>query len=656
VGDVAGQARIACAAADPAALNLRAVLPPLLLLFCVPTGYGLLLLSRLSTLLEEGVVFGAVLGAMAVTGSGFLLALWFGFSAVTVVAGPLAAAAVSAVGWYGARARVAAQASDFNRRWRLSLRDPEHPWPLLLLLAICWPFIVVFMAHSLVMRPDGLYAEYNNIWGDWALHLTYAASFAYGGNLPPQLPIDPGNRLAYHFQIDFLAASLVRLGSSLPASLALTSGLLALAFPAVMYFATLRFVGSRAAAVVAVLVFTLSGGLGFVYALGDIGREGFAFFMHPPREYDRLWELNYQWPNWTLANLVPQRSTLFGFSTTLIVASSLWRQLRQPAISWAPFACMGIASGALPTFDLYGYLTTVVLMGFWAAFRPRREWIAFFGPALGLGVPGLLWVAPRASPDLHFQIGWMADTAGHHDGFLWFWLKNTGIFIPLLLLAQFWRRAQLAGFGLYFGPLWLWWIVPNLFLGFQPWDWSSTKIFVYWALFGSIMVAAALVAIARTGAAGFVLAPACLVVLVLSGVLDVSRAANPAVSAIRLEDNAALRLGDWARTHTDSRATFVIAQVHNHPVPVLAGRRVVVGYTGWLAEYRLTDFDRKVEDSIKILRGDPAAPELIRKYGVRYVVVGPVERRGPFYANDDYWRRTGKRVYDADGYAVYATG
>ena len=48
--------------------------------------------------------------------------------------------------------------------------------------------------------PDGLYAGYVNIWGDWAAHLSFAGSFAYGHNFPPRVPDRPGQppRLSLH--------------------------------------------------------------------------------------------------------------------------------------------------------------------------------------------------------------------------------------------------------------------------------------------------------------------------------------------------------------------------------------------------------------------------------------------------------------------------
>src|SRR5260370_8043841 len=154
--------------------------------------------------------------------------------------------------------------------------------------------------------------------------------------------------------VDFLAANLVRLGSRLTCSLVMTSGLLGLAFPGVLYLAAQRFVSSRAAAALAVFVFLLSGGLGFVYLLGDLGHLGLGALVHLPREYtlNRDANYNYQWLNPVLAYLVPQRSALFGFSLALIALVILCAAVRS-ATGSQPFLFAGIVTGVIPLFSVH---------------------------------------------------------------------------------------------------------------------------------------------------------------------------------------------------------------------------------------------------------------------------------------------------------------
>ncbi len=53
----------------------------------------------------------------------------------------------------------------------------------------------------------------------------------------------------------------------------------------------------------------------------------------------------------------------------------------------------------------------------------------------------------------------------------------------------------------------------------------------------------------------------------------------------------------------------------------------------------------------KILKGDPSALDLTRKYGIDYVMIGPQEI--PRGGSRAYWDEHGTLVYDDGGYAVY---
>ena len=81
-----------------------------------------------------------------------------------------------------------------------------------------------------------------------------------------------------------------------------------------------------------------------------------------------------------LAYLVPQRSTLFGFSLTLILLVVAWMATRE-GLSWRTYLFAGLLGGLLPAFQVHAWGTVVALSAFWALFRRRREWIAFFVPA-----------------------------------------------------------------------------------------------------------------------------------------------------------------------------------------------------------------------------------------------------------------------------------
>jgi len=618
---------------------------------CVVVGFGLTYLCGLALTLEERLAYGTVVGAVVVTMADFLLAAAIGLSLVSVLAGLAAALAASAPGWWLARDRVGAEADDLIARWRR-----REPWPLWALLAICWTFTIAVLARTYQFNAQGLVAGGAWSYADWAAHLTYAGSFAFGHNFPPQFPVDPGHRLAYPFMIDLLAAGLVPLGTSLTSALVLSSGLLALAFPAVMYLAGVRLIATRVGAALAVLVFTLSGGLGFVLLLQQVRLSGLSAVQHYSGLLTQNMDLNYQWLNPVLAWMLPQRSVLFGFSLALLVLAMLWVALRRAdwpagAAAWMPFAFAGVVTGLTPLFHLHAYGTVVAMAVFWALFNRRGEWVAFFAPALVLGAPAVLWMLGGGAASVHVQVWWLADSGGHHDNPVWFWLENTGLLIPAMAAAFLWRGVLPPGVALHLAPIWLWFMVPN-FVVFQPWDWDNTKFFAYWALIGSLPVGALIVRFLRSGFEGRLVAYVLTAFLVLSGGFDVARALEPNAMSAQFTDAGGIQVAAWARDHTDPHAIFLTAPAHNEPIPTLGGRRVMVGYGGWLWTYGLSDWAQRTTDAERMLRGDPATPSLLRQYGVDYVVLGPQELGG-LGANQAYFQATARLVYSSGGYSVY---
>jgi hypothetical protein len=630
---------------------------------CAAAGLGLTYWSGIAFTLEERLAYGTVLGAMAVAAATFAASsIARQVTTGTVTAGFLVTVAAGVAGAAVSRTDLGHDLASARERWAAPLRAAAHPWPLAAVVLVCGAWTVHFLHQAYVYLPDGLYAGYVNIWGDWAAHLTYAGSFAYGRNFPPQFPIDPGHHLGYPFMIDFFAADLVPLGLSLTQALTATTAMLGLAFPAVLYLTAVRFTGGRLAAAIAVFVFLLSGGLGFVYLFGDLAHQGLAVLRHLPHEYTLDRDVDLQWLNPVLAYLVPQRSTLFGFSLTLIVLVTVWIATRE-RLGWRSYLFAGVVAGPMPAFHVHAWGTVVALSAFWALFRRRAEWTAFFAPALAIGIPILVWMWPPdntsvcgSAPSIHgycISVGWLAPDWGiglFVFSFVGFWLWNTSLLAPVMLLAH--SRAAWFPTSLprWFAPVWLWFLVPNVVV-LQPWIWDNTKFFVFWALLGSMLAGGVLAGMLRSGPPAAVGAVAVMVVLGLSGALDLARASDFTVSGFQFTDSGGLKVARWVRTHTPPDALFVVADEHNSPIPTLAGRRELIGYPGWLWTYGLADYVQKGADDKAILDGDAATPALVQKYGVDYVMIGPQEV--PRGASKAYWDAHATLVYDDGEYLVY---
>jgi uncharacterized membrane protein len=135
--------------------------------------------------------------------------------------------------------------------------------------------------------------------------------------------------------------------------------------------------------------------------------------------------------------------------------------------------------------------------------------------------------------------------------------------------------------------------------------------------------------------------------------LDLARASDRTVSSYQFTDSKGLQVADWVRQNTSPFAIFAVADEHNNPIPTLGGRRVMIGYPGWLWTYGLGDYAQKGADEKLILQGAPTALDLVDKYRVGYVLIGPQELADPWSADPVFWDQNGTAVYTNGEYTVY---
>ena len=631
----------------------------LLLADCVLVGLGLSYLTQMRLRVEERLAYGAVVGFMAITLVGYAAGWAAGGLSGPVVAGAaVAATAVSAIGWRHGISQIGAECRDFRRRLLQPLSRSDNPAVLLILTAPAWVLTVWILNQAYL--PDGsggVLAGHLSSWTDWQAHLTYATSFAHGENFPPELPTAFGvDRLPYHFGIDFFAAMLDRVGLSAFGGLEVSSGYLAFAFVPTMYLAGVRLLNSRAAAAVAVLVFTLFGGLGWLRFFHDRAEGGWSIIWDLPTDYTRHHAGNILMENTVTGNLFPQRPTLAGFSL-LLIAVVLMQQAHKSG-SRRLFAAAGVIVGLMPLFHVYSFGVALGLGLIWAVLDRRWQWLLFALPALAFSLPAALWIEP-----LNTEIVWETWVDGpwmrppaysvERDGLFEFWWRNAGVFLLLMLAAQLWKGTLPP--VLLWGsiPVWLWFVVPNFVRVAPSHPWNNTHWFVPVILLGSFLVAAVLVRLASTGWPGAAAAAGLFFALTFAGALDVGKAVDPEVNVwpVPIASGDGVAAGEWARDNTPDDSVFLIGFEHTHPVPALSGRQAVVGYAGWINDLGVTDWHVRQQQARTMLGGAEGADKLLRDYGVDYVVVGPIERR--IGVDEAFWAARGTLAFAQGEYRVY---
>ena len=472
--------------------------------------------------------------------------------------------------------------------------------------------------------------------GDLPFHLGIISGFAYGGNVPPEHPELAGVRLTYPFLIDFAAAMAVKVGGSLPSALFCEGLILGLCLVALLHRWALLLTSDRLAGFVSPVLFLLNGGMGWTLLFDDVNpREGglMAVLGHLSHDYTILPTGGLRWGNVVTTLLVPQRTLLLGLPLAVTVATLWWQALGEEGAD-APgnetrarrrLAGAGVIAGLLPLVHGHSFAVVMAAGACLALLFPRRAWAWFFAPAVALALPQAVWMAAGSAVRARGFVGWHVGWDHGDDDAVLFWLRNTGLFVPLLVAALVWRRdggtlvpGRLARF---YSPFALCFVVPNL-LQLSPWIWDNVKFLVYWLVASTPLVAALLAHWWRRGATGRAAATISLALLTLAGGLDVWRVVSGAERHL-IFDSASVDFAARLREATPPRALVLHVPTYRAPV-FLAGRRSLLGYPGHIWSQGLDAGTREV-DIGRMYGGGPDAAELMRRYRVDYIMYGPEE-------------------------------
>ncbi len=607
------------------------------------------------------VAYGVVSGLAVVSLVAFVLAHMIGIAAATIAASAFVILVAAGLSRTRARRRVADDVGQWISRVRARQSRPTAGS----LAAVAYAAAVVAVLwlafdRVIVGTPGGLATGYVNNLGDLPFHMHLSASFAYSSNFPPFDPTFAGSGFAYPYMADFVSAMYLAVGASMSEAFFLLNMSLGLALVAVIHRFTLVLTGDRLAAFIAPALVLLSGGLGWVDALGDAraAEDGLlAFLQALPQDYTINGEGTYRWGNAITTLLVTQRSLLFGLPLALMAFTLLWRLIhRAPATRDGPTAsaatssrslrvrdfaaavrerpeavAAGVFTGLLPLIHAHSFVVvmgTAFVLGL--VFRQWRDgrwlaWAAFVVVALAIALPEAWWSTrdsvANAGTFFGVEVGW---DRGSHDP-VTFWLLNTGLFIPLIVLALAAPslRARLPRGLLVFSlPFAFWFVLPNV-VKLAPWVWDNIKVLFYWYV-GFVPLVALLIAwLLRDRRWQRLTGVGVLVMLVLAGSLDVWRVVSRQTEFGEFDRDGLAIAGHVLRA-TPPDSLVLHAATWNTPA-FLTGRQSLLGYPGHMWSRGLDSAPREAEIR-KIYGGAPEAPALLDRYGVDYMLVTPLER------------------------------
>lgn len=602
---------------------------------------------------------GGALGLAALGLVSFVVASFIGLSGAAIVFSTAICCSPLALLTDSATSKQLRQ--DIERAWNTSrncfLRPDLKLVGYFLFYAVVTIVLWRVFSRAVIEDQDGLSTGLLNNFGDLPFHISVITSFAFGNNFPPEDPTYAGVRFTYPFISDFVSAVFVRCGADLRQSMFIENFILGISFVGLVHRWALVMLRDSLAAIITPLLVLLNGGFGFtmLYSKAITNKGGlFGVLMDLPPSFTVIPETTWRWGNAISALLIPQRGFLMGLPLATIAFTQWWlattkerradvasktrvtgktkvvhheeTQSRFP-IATRRMIAAGVAAGLLPLVHAHSFVVVMAMAGCLALIKIHwREWITFFVVASAIAIPQLLWSTMNSAVDASSFFAWEVGWDHGTENPIWFWFKNTGLFIPLIFAAVLIKindyvvpRRVL----LFYLPFTLCFIIPN-FVKMAPWIWDNIKVLYYWWLASAPIVALLLAKLWRQGPVQRLVAAVLFVVVTLSGALDVAGIALRSKDKYQVFSDEGLRFAEVVKEQTQSRSLVIHAPVHNTPV-FLTGRRSLMGYPGHIWTHGL-EFVRREGEIKRIYLGSPDADQLLRDYGVEYAVVGPHER------------------------------
>ena len=528
----------------------------------------------------------------------------------------------------------------------------------------CFYFFVTLMFwffynRAMVVKSEGIFIGAENNRGDLPFHLGVINSFVFGHNFPPEHLAYAGARFTYPFVSDFIAATFVAVGAEIQDAMWLQNMFLSVALVGVLHYYAWKLTKDKLASVITPVLLLFSGGLGWLALFfNDMQKSEQGFFSllwNLKHDYTIIPETTLRWGNALTTLFITQRSILLGLPLSITILTIIWKWFeetentkeqkskiknqkskiknqtnQQPAIGstfgWQSAMIAGALTGLLPLIHAHTFAAVVCVTGFLALLRLKdwKTWIWFFVVAFALAAPQLFWVTRGASAQAKSFVAVMFGWDKGEENFIIFWFKNTGFFIPLLLVALCWRGKDYLvsrSWLLFYTPFIFLFIAPNV-LKLAPWVWDNIKVLIHWYVASIPLVAIVLSRLWKWNNYGRGAMAALLFCLTFAGALDVWRVASKQIEE-REYDRDATIFAEKIKEVTPPRSLILSAPTYNTPV-FLTGRRLFLGYVGHVWSHGI-DYVPREQEVNRIYSGGADAMEILRRNKIDYVIVSPLE-------------------------------
>jgi len=468
-------------------------------------------------------------------------------------------------------------------------------------------------------------------WSDFASHIANIRSFSFGHNLPPESPLYTGEFFRYHFLLWFFVANLEFLGLPLSHTLNIFTSLSLLALMFNIFFLTKILTKKESVAILAVILFLLSGSLVFCKLIDwsnpmfgtwqnisqHIASNSFLFSGLPFR--------GEEWGLYSLNIFTNQRHFPFSLAifSSLLILFFIDADDQSPKLSKRKYLYAGIMVGLMPLICGMTFLSLAIFFSLFFLFSKRKKELFLTGIiALALSVP---------------QLYFMRDPSGNYPAFLPGYtfaptLENFLLFLGIIfgpklfffVLGVLFAKKEGKVLALLTFPIF---VFPFLIqLGNE--QIHGHKFLNIWLVVAYPFIAFGLMSLIQKIRAMSLKVLALIIALVLltgTGFLDTIAIARDYQITIPEKSDP---LFQFVKNQTPKKSVFLTAEYYHSPI-VYAGRKLLLGnsYIPWSFGYDATERIEKIQKMFNA-KDKNTFCKLTREFSVDYIVLDENTRYG----------------------------
>jgi hypothetical protein len=364
-----------------------------------------------------------------------------------------------------------------------------------------------------------------------------------------------------------------------------------------------------------------------------------------------------------LFEFIPQRAFLFGVVFMLLLLTWMLKTETRSRSVW--FGVL-ITLSFLPLIHFHSYFALGALLIFFLLFplphSPRfsaRKPIFITGGILFLissTLASLVLLRHSDHPyrwDLWFP-GWAQNEGAHLNSAsemnpFWFWIYNTGMFLPLVGAGAIHHRKNPALRAFLASGLTLFGFA--LLFRIQPYFYDNLKIFTWSFLFLAPFVGLALEVIHKKF---WPIAVALALIQSASALKDFHyfwEGQQHAIFFDPLEINLAREFKSIRHSPDD---LVLIQPKHNHWVPCLSGSPIVMGYPGWMWSWGIS-YQGTEQKLNEIFTGGPNAITVLDSLKVKWIILDEREKVQNRDVNLQFFESHFKKVLEAGPWRIYSS-